>query len=305
MVDLHFPYPACVCALGLVGTSIVSWTAVRVLRIVPANTPVSLRFFVTRIMPTGLFQALAMQLGNTAYLHLSVAFVQMLKAFTPCSTMLFAFAFKLERPTARLIASVGIITLGVVVASYGEGNFSLVGVTASVLSMLCEGLRLVMMQSLVSRRSFQPLEHLTNLTSHPRYVLASAVAGFGVNAAAMAVITLASALTLKVLGIFKDIGLVVYGVTMLGEHVGHTQVAGYGVSMVGLAWYNAIKARGAPAAAAALLPQSQAAGAAGHQAGGAAGRRRSAIGAGAVGAAAAAVLVDGPSAAAKAVIVRR
>eukprot|EP00882_Tetradesmus_deserticola_P018277 GHRQ01019634.1.p1 GENE.GHRQ01019634.1~~GHRQ01019634.1.p1 ORF type:complete len:180 (+),score=44.98 GHRQ01019634.1:120-659(+) len=71
MVDLHFPYPAFVCALGLVGTSIVSWLAVRVLRIVPANTPVSMHFFVTRIMPTGLFQALAMQLGNTAYLHLS------------------------------------------------------------------------------------------------------------------------------------------------------------------------------------------------------------------------------------------
>jgi hypothetical protein len=71
MVDLHFPYPASVCAIGLVGTSIVSWTAVRVLRVVPASTPVSLRCFVTRILPTGLFQALSMQLGNTAYLHLS------------------------------------------------------------------------------------------------------------------------------------------------------------------------------------------------------------------------------------------
>jgi hypothetical protein len=71
MIDLHFPYPASVCAIGLVGTSIVSWTAVRVLRIVPASTTVSLRFFITRIMPTGLFQALSMQLGNTAYLHLS------------------------------------------------------------------------------------------------------------------------------------------------------------------------------------------------------------------------------------------
>jgi drug/metabolite transporter (DMT)-like permease len=263
----------------------------------------------------------------------------MLKAFTPVSTMLFAFAFKLERPSARLITSVGLITLGVLAASYGEGNFSLVGVTAMVSSMLCEGLRLVMMQSLVSKRSFQPLEalmylapaasfwvlliagstealqmhqeqHLTDLAAHPGYVLASAVAGFGVNAAAMAVITLASALTLKVLGICKDIGLVMYGVAMLGEHVGQTQMAGYGVSLLGLVWYNTIKACGTTAAAAAL-PASHAAGAAagaaGMQVSSAAGRRRSAVGVGTLGsAAAAAAVADGSAAvAAKAAVVRR
>lgn len=71
MIDLHFPYPAAVCAIGLIGTSIVSFIAVKVLRLVPTTQAVSLRFFVTYIVPTGLFQALSMQLGNTAYLHLS------------------------------------------------------------------------------------------------------------------------------------------------------------------------------------------------------------------------------------------
>jgi drug/metabolite transporter (DMT)-like permease len=268
----------------------------------------------------------------------------MLKAFTPVSTMLFAFAFKLERPSARLIASVGLITLGVLAASYGEGNFSLVGVAAMITSMLCEGLRLVMMQSLVAKRSFQPLEallylapaasfwvlliagstealqmhqeqHLADLAAHPGYVLASAAAGFGVNAAAMAVISLASALTLKVLGICKDIGLVMYGVAMLGEHVGQTQMAGYAVSLLGLVWYNAIKACGTAAAAGAAstaaLPSAHAAatqGSASVLGSSAAGRRRSTVGAGAVGAAAAAAAVaaDGPAAAAvKAAVVRR
>lgn len=196
--------------------------------------------------------------------------------------MLFAFAFRLERPTAPLIASVGLITLGVVAASYGEGNFSFIGVTAMVTSMVCEGLRLVMMQQLVLKRSFPPLEalmylapaasfwvlliagstealhihqdgHLLDITKHPGYVAASALAGFGVNAMAMAVISLASALTLKVLGICKDVGLVLFGVAMLGEHVTRTQLLGYGVSLLGLVWYNAIKAAGAvpavPAAA--------------------------------------------------------
>lgn len=206
----------------------------------------------------------------------AVAFVQMLKAFTPVCTMLFAFMFKLERPSIRLIAAVGLITAGVTAASYGEGNFSWVGLVAMLLSMVCEGLRLVLMQSLVAKRSFHPIEalyylapaasfwmllfvgsteaihihqdqHLAHIAGHPLYILASAVAGFGVNAMAMAVITLASALTLKVLGICKDVGLVLVGVAVLGEHVTNTQMLGYSISLVGLVWYNAIKTFGTSA----------------------------------------------------------
>lgn len=70
MVDLHFPYPGTVGAIGMVGTSIIA-AAVRLLGIVPATQKVSIKFLTTQVMPTGLFLALAMQLGNTAYLHLS------------------------------------------------------------------------------------------------------------------------------------------------------------------------------------------------------------------------------------------
>ena len=205
----------------------------------------------------------------------------MLKAFTPVCTMLFAFMFQLERPSIRLIAAVGLIAAGVTVASYGEGNFSWIGITAMLVSMICEGLRLVMMQSLVAKRSFHPIEalfylapaasfwmllfvgsteaihihqdqHLAHVVAHPIYIAASAVAGFGVNAMAMAVISLASALTLKVLGICKDVGLVLFGVAVLGEHVTKMQMLGYGFSLIGLVWYNAIKAFGTSAATAAM-----------------------------------------------------
>lgn len=123
-------------ALGLVGTSVVCLAATRVPRLArPGQPPVSLRLLVTHFLPTGLFLALAMQLGNTAYLHLSgeahagpreavhcsqlqcmrsgdatvllwlrlpvlpmpllVAFVQMLKAFTPVVTLACGIAFRL------------------------------------------------------------------------------------------------------------------------------------------------------------------------------------------------------------------
>ncbi|KAF8062808.1 sugar phosphate/phosphate translocator [Scenedesmus sp. PABB004] len=279
MVDLHFPYPATVGALGMLGTSVLALAAARLARRRgggggSGGGRVSLRFYLTHFMPTGLFQALSMALGNTAYLHLSVAFVQMLKAFTPVATMLFAFAFGLERPSVRLVAAVGVITLGVAGASAGEGALSLAGVAAMLGSMLCEGLRLVMMQALVAKRALRPLDvlahlapaaslwmlllagatealaihqgqHLADAAAHPAALAGSAIAGAAVNGAAMAVIALCGALPLKLLGLAKDVGLVALGVAALGETVGRGQAAGYAASVAGLVWYYAIAASAA------------------------------------------------------------
>jgi drug/metabolite transporter (DMT)-like permease len=203
----------------------------------------------------------------------AVAFVQMLKAFTPVTTMLCGFMFGLERASAKMIAAVSCICLGVVVSSYGEVNFSWFGVVAMLTSVGSEGLRLVMMQHLLAAKQFHPLEawmylapactiwlvlligvfeihHINDqhgldiIVQHHWYFVFAALAGFAVNTLAMLVIKLASALTLKVLGICKDIGLVMAGVMLLGEHVTMLQVAGYSVSLLGCSCYNYIKAMG-------------------------------------------------------------
>lgn len=71
MVDLGFKYPAAVAAMGMVGTSIACFLAVRVLRLVPAHTHVTPRFFVSSILPTGLFMAWTFLAGNMSYLYLT------------------------------------------------------------------------------------------------------------------------------------------------------------------------------------------------------------------------------------------
>jgi hypothetical protein len=194
----------------------------------------------------------------------------MLKAFTPVSTMLSGFAFGLEKPSAKLIAAVGCISCGVLVSSYGEVNFSAFGVAAMLLSIAAEGLRTVLMQHLLSSKQFHPLEAwmylgpacivwlfvligvveaqqiqdqqaLSIMLAHKWYFGFAALAGFAVNALAMLVIKLASALTLKVLGVCKDVGLVTFGVLLLGEHVAGLQVGGYAIALCGFAAYNYIK----------------------------------------------------------------
>lgn len=283
LVDLNFPFPCTVAALGITGTSIISCLAVRLLRLGSSSSGSSAKgnssgnkagvswwFYCTYIVPAGLCVALAMQLGNTAYLYLSVAYVQMLKAFTPVVTMLFAFLFKLERPSLLLVCAVGLITAGVAVASWGEGSINVTGVAAMVASLVCEALRLVLMQSLVSKREVHPVQTLAyiapaatawmvliagltealpihqsgalhDIAKHPLALAASAAAGFGANAMAMLVISLSGALTLKCLGLAKDVGLVVVGVVLLGEVVSTSQGLGYGISLLGFLLYNAAR----------------------------------------------------------------
>jgi drug/metabolite transporter (DMT)-like permease len=195
----------------------------------------------------------------------------MLKAFTPVSTMLCAFLFQLERPSARLIATVCCICAGVCASSLGEVNFSAVGVLAMLVSIAAEGLRIVMMQHLLASKQFNPIEAwmylgpaccvwlavligisevhqiqdahgLSVVAMHPWHFGFAALAGFAVNVLAMCVIKLASALTLKVLGICKDVGLVTLSALLLGDHVTGLQLAGYGVSLLGFGCYNYVKA---------------------------------------------------------------
>ena len=51
----------------------------QVLRIVPTRSAVTLRFYLTRIMPIGLGMSLSLLFGNLVYLQLSMSFIQMLK----------------------------------------------------------------------------------------------------------------------------------------------------------------------------------------------------------------------------------
>ena len=87
-----FHFPMALAGLGMAFSGLASFLVCRVFRLVEARRTVTPRFFAVRIMPVGLFMALTLHFGNLVYLHLTVSFIQMLKAFTPIITMLFLFA---------------------------------------------------------------------------------------------------------------------------------------------------------------------------------------------------------------------
>ncbi|EFJ49210.1 hypothetical protein VOLCADRAFT_120797 [Volvox carteri f. nagariensis] len=240
MVDLKFKYPMTVSVMGMVMSGLLSFICCRVLRVVETHAIVRLRFWITKILPIGFFMALTLWTGNEVYLYLTVAFIQMLKAFTPVVTMVCLFLARLEDPTRPMIASVLLTATGTAVAAYGEVRMSVVGLLLMFSSETAESIRLVMTQFLLMH-AIWTTGSLEIVRAYPGLFLTAAVMGFAVNTLAYTTIKLASSLTLKVLGTVKNTLLVVCGVVFFAEVVTGVQGIGYLISLTGFAWYNYIK----------------------------------------------------------------
>lgn len=129
MVEVGFPYGAFLSLLG-VGTSAVVANAALALGLAPSEQVAAMtaRFYAARVAPIGLALAGTLVFGNMAYLHNSVAFVQILKAFAPVVLLCLLFCSRLERATPILVASIAVIVAGTVVAVQGELHCSPLGV---------------------------------------------------------------------------------------------------------------------------------------------------------------------------------
>lgn len=113
------------------------------------------RTYTRAILPIGLSFTLSLICGNRAYLHLSVAFIQMLKACTPVAVLLASWSVGLEKTNMRMLANVSVIVGGVIVASYGEVVFNVTGVVYQVCGLCFEALRLVLIQKLLSSPEYK------------------------------------------------------------------------------------------------------------------------------------------------------
>ncbi|KFM26452.1 putative sugar phosphate/phosphate translocator [Auxenochlorella protothecoides] len=265
-----FPYPMALSSLGMLFSGVCSYLACRVFKVVDARRTVTRRFYLTGVMPVGALMALNLLCGNLAYLYLTVAFIQILKAFTPVITMLAMFLAGLETPTRRLVAAVAGIAVGTAVAAAGEVRLDVLGVAIMMLSEVFEAVRLVLTQRLLQGMRFHPIEGLMYLApscflwlglgsllleaprmaradalavvqAQPATFVLAAVLGFGVNSLAYIVIQASSSLTLKVLGTVKNSVVVLLGVALLGERVTLLQGVGYGGSVASFCWYQQIK----------------------------------------------------------------
>ena len=94
----NWPFPISLTMVHMAFCSSLAVALVRVLRVVdlpssPAMTP---QLYVASVLPIGALYSLSLWFSNSAYIYLSVSFIQMLKALMPVAVYSLAVAFRTD-----------------------------------------------------------------------------------------------------------------------------------------------------------------------------------------------------------------
>ncbi len=236
-----------------------------------------LKDYLTKVFPCGLATGLDIGLSNASLKFISLSFYTMVKSGAPVFVLLFAFLFKLEKPTARLIVAIVIIVFGVILMVVDETKFSWVGYLQVQIATVLSGLRWALTQILLEKESLgmnNPLAtnlFLTPLMCISLLVASELIEGFptilrspyfvttastfkilgliiigGVLAFLMIMsefrlISHTSVVTFSISGIVKEILTISLSAMFFGDQFNWLNILGLVISLIGIAYYNYIR----------------------------------------------------------------
>lgn len=229
--------------------------------------------YVNRVVPIGALYAASLWLSNSAYLHLSVSFIQMTKALMPGLVYVCGVAFGMEKLTRTTSFNMFIIAIGVAIAAYGELDFIYIGVVEQLSALVFEALRLMLVQVLITRQGYamNPIQSLyyvspacaaclampfiavelpeiladVHLEIDYGMLLLNALAAFALNLAVFLLIGKTSALTMNIAGVIKDWMLIFASQHLFGNAVSFLNYVGYVIAFLSVGMYNFNKLRAA------------------------------------------------------------
>ena len=236
---------------------------------VPSTEGMDTKRYASSVMPIGVLFAGTLWMGNAAYLHLSVSFIQMLKALMPAAVYAVGCLLSAETFAWKYVANMLIITVGVALASAGEVALVPVGVAMQLGSVLMESTRLALVQILLQKRGLKlnPITtlyyvapasgfflmipwsvleaeklwdglHTGEVSISPLILLANAACAFALNLSVFLLIGKTSALTMNVAGVIKDWLLIGMSSFLFHSKVTPLNLQGYGIAFAGVCWYN-------------------------------------------------------------------
>ena len=260
-----FPFPVALTMIHMALCSALAFILVRVLKVVE-GVNMTKDMYIRKIVPVAFLFSIVLWLGNSAYLYLSVAFIQMVKALMPCVVYLVGVSFKIETFKVGTMANMVILAIGIAVASYGELNFHAFGFTLLIASILAEAIRIVSIQLLLTASDIK-LNSVTTLyyvspacfvfltlpfvflelpamldaediKTNPLVLLSSAVLAFALNMSVYLLIGKTSALTMNVAGVIKDWLLICISSMLFDAPISSMQLLGYLLAFVAVCYYN-------------------------------------------------------------------
>ncbi|KAL6553782.1 hypothetical protein OROMI_019455 [Orobanche minor] len=127
------------------------------------------------VVPTALSTAMDVNLSNASLVFISVTFATMCKSASPIFLLLFAFAFRLESPSVKLLGIILVISIGILLTVVKETEFEFWGFIFVTLAAVMSGFRWTMTQILLQKEAYGLKNPLT-LMSYVTPVMAIATA---------------------------------------------------------------------------------------------------------------------------------
>ncbi|KAL6911133.1 TPT domain-containing protein [Trichoderma evansii] len=242
-----------------------------------SGASMSKMFYLTRVGPCGAATGLDIGLGNTSLKFISLTFYTMCKSSSLAFVLLFAFAFRLEKPTWRLVAIIATMTLGVILMVFGEVEFKLGGFLLVITAAFFSGFRWGLTQMLLLRNPatsnpFSSIFYLTPVMFLTLIFIAIPVEGFGplweglktlsqewgtfmtplfllfpgciaflMTASEFALLQRTSVVTLSIAGIFKEVVTISAASVIFKDQLTLINFIGLITTMVAIVAYNYIK----------------------------------------------------------------
>ncbi|KAH7571562.1 hypothetical protein JRO89_XS04G0079700 [Xanthoceras sorbifolium] len=118
------------------------------------SVAMSWRDYFVRVVPTALATALDVNLSNASLVFISVTFATMCKSAAPIFLLLFAFAFRLESPSIKLMGIIVVISVGILLTVAKETDFEFWGFVFVMLAAVMSGFRWCMTQILLQKEAY-------------------------------------------------------------------------------------------------------------------------------------------------------
>lgn len=254
--------------VGIIVTNIIRLVKPSLL-IAVAEHRFSMGLYFNNIFPVASLQGASLALGNSAYLYISLAYIQMVKSTTSVFVYIFSIVLALERGTYSATIAVVMVVAGLLMMSVGEMTFTLIGFAIQTSGTLCDALRLVLTKIMMSSQHSVYLDPMSVLYySAPTMclfltlpmllwdaptmllkeiwnlkfvLLANALTAFGLNMTSMLFIKRSGPTTYALTGVVKDIALIMLSCFGFGHPKKAVQLMGFFVSLAGFQLYNKLK----------------------------------------------------------------
>uniref|UniRef100_A0A0E0IY40 Sugar phosphate transporter domain-containing protein n=1 Tax=Oryza nivara TaxID=4536 RepID=A0A0E0IY40_ORYNI len=237
----NWPFPISLTMIHMAFCASLAVVLVRVLRVVavPASPPMTPSLYAASVVPIGALYALSLWFSNSAYIYLSVSFIQMLKALMPVAARFDAFGVMLQLAAVAAEAT-RLVLIQILLTSKG---MSLNPITSLYYIAPCCLVFLTLPWYFVE---LPRLRAAAGAAVRPDVFVfgTNSLCAFALNLAVFLLVGKTSALTMNVAGVVKDWLLIAFSWTVIKDTVTPVNLVGYGIAFLGVAYYNHAKLQG-------------------------------------------------------------